>query len=59
MKMWTVLLRDQNARSVQSDLDLHCPPKILVSSTVRKDVILSDWTGLKFCHVKKKIEIYC
>ena len=36
MKMWTVYIRDQTAYSMQSDLDLHCPQKPLVSSTVRK-----------------------
>ena len=38
MKMWTVYIRDQTARSVQSDLDVHCPQKLLVSSTVMKDL---------------------
>ena len=38
MKMWTVWIRDQTARSVQSDLDLHCPQKLLVSSSVRKEL---------------------
>ena len=28
--------QDQTASSVQSDLDLHCPRKLLVSSSVRK-----------------------
>ena len=28
-------IRDQTAHSVQSDLDLHCPQKLLVSSSVR------------------------
>ena len=37
--MWIVLIRDQSARSVQSDLDLHCPQKLLVSSSVRKELI--------------------
>ena len=37
MKMWTVHIKDQTARSVQYELDLHCPLKLLVSSTVRKD----------------------
>ena len=40
--MWTVQIRDQTARSVQSDLDLHCPQKLLVSSTVRKELTLSQ-----------------
>ena len=34
--MWTVWIRDQTARSVQSDLDLHSPQELFVSSTVRK-----------------------
>ena len=37
--MWTVQIRDQTAHSVQSDLDLHCPQKLLVSSSVRKKFI--------------------
>ena len=37
--MQTVLIRNQTARCVQSDLDLHCPQK-LVSSTVGKKFIL-------------------
>ena len=32
-------MTDQTARSVQSDLDLHCPQIILVSSSVRKKLI--------------------
>ena len=35
-KMWTVLIRDQTAHSVQSDLDLHFPQKLPVSSSVKK-----------------------
>ena len=38
MKMWTEWLRDQTARSVQSDLDQHSPQQPLVSSSVRKDL---------------------
>ena len=34
MVTWTVQIRDQSARSVQSDLELHCPQELLVSSTV-------------------------
>ena len=37
-KMWTVQIRDQTARSAQSDLDLHSPQKLLVSSWVRKEL---------------------
>ena len=41
MKMWTVWIKDQTAHSVQSDLDLHCPQKLLVSSlSVRKDLTI-------------------
>ena len=32
--MWTVQIRDQTACFVQSDLDPHCPLKLLVSSKV-------------------------
>ena len=38
MKMWTVWIRDQNARSLQSDLDLHCPQKLHVSSSRKERV---------------------
>ena len=31
--------QDQTAHSVQSDLDLHCPTNLLVSSSVRKELI--------------------
>ena len=37
MEMLTVYIRDQTTRSVQSDLDLHCPQKLLVLSTTRKE----------------------
>ena len=37
--MWEVYIRDQTARSVQSDLDLHSPQKLLGSSTVRKELM--------------------
>ena len=36
--MWTVSIRDQAARFVQSDLDLHCPQELHVSSPVRKEL---------------------
>ena len=36
--MWTVQIRDQTARSVQSDLDLHCPQKLLVLSIVGNEL---------------------
>ena len=36
--MGTVWIRDQTARSVQSDLDLHIPQKPLSSSTVRGEL---------------------
>ena len=35
--MWTVWIRDQIACSVQCDLDLHCPQKLYVSSSVKKE----------------------
>ena len=31
-------IRDQTARSVQSDLDQHFPQKLFVSSSVRKEL---------------------
>ena len=31
-------MRDQTAHFVQSDLDLHCPQKLLASSSVRKEL---------------------
>ena len=36
------------ACSVQSDLDLHCPQKLSVSQSVKKEFI---WTMLKLCPV--------
>ena len=39
--MWTVLIRDQTACSVQSDLDLHYPQELLESLTVGR---------VKTCH---------
>ena len=36
--MWTAYIKDQTARSVQSDLDLHCPQKFLGLSTVGKEL---------------------
>ena len=36
--MWTVHIRNQTAHSVQSDLDLHCPQRFLVTSSVRKEL---------------------
>ena len=38
--MWIVQIRDQTTRSVLSDLDLICPQKFLVSSSVRKELTL-------------------
>ena len=51
MKMWTVQIRDQTARSVQSDLDLRCPQQLFLSSPVRielkakapNDTFASKW----------------
>ena len=36
--MWTVQIRDQTAQSEQSDLNLHCKQKLLVSSTASKEL---------------------
>ena len=33
MKVWTGKIKDQTACSVQSDLDVHCPQKLLVLSS--------------------------
>ena len=41
MNMCTKYIRDQTARSVQSDPDLDCPQKLLVSSPLRKELILN------------------
>ena len=38
--MWVVYIRAQTAHSVQSDLDVLCPQKLLVSSSVRKELML-------------------
>ena len=40
MEMWTVQIRDQIACSLQFDLDLHCPQKLLVLSSVRRELTL-------------------
>ena len=37
--MSTVQIKDQIAYSVQSDLDLHCPQRIHVPSSVRKVLV--------------------
>ena len=47
MKMWTVWIRDQTETSVQSDLDLHCPQKLVVLSTVRKELITFKWENFE------------
>ena len=39
--MWTVQIKDQTARSVQSDLNLHCPHKLLVSLSLKKELMPS------------------
>ena len=41
--MWTVLIKDKTAHSVQSDLVLHYPQKLLASSLIRKIVNGSEW----------------
>ena len=43
--MLTMQIKDQTAQNVQSDLDLHCPQKLLVSTSVRKDLLLTDIVG--------------
>ena len=48
MKFWTVLIRDQTAHSVQSDLDLQCPQNFLVSSSVRKE-FRNFWISTHIC----------
>ena len=37
--MSTVQIKNQTAHSVQSDLDLHCPQRIHVPSSVRKVLV--------------------
>ena len=37
---------DQNAHSVLSDLDLHCPPKLLIWSPVGKEFRQDDKSQL-------------
>ena len=44
--MWTVLITDQIAHSVQSDLDLQCQQKLCVSSSVRKELQEAQITSL-------------
>ena len=39
--MWNSVDQDQSAHFVQSDLDLHCPQKLLASSSVRKELTLN------------------
>ena len=39
-KRGTLYIRNQTTCSVQSDLDLHCPQKLLVSSSVSKELSL-------------------
>ena len=46
MKIWIVYIRDQTVHSVQSDLDLHCPQKLFVSSSLRKDLKVLAQTKL-------------
>ena len=40
--MWAVSIRGKTAQNAQSDLDLHCPPKVLVLSPVKKELNDSD-----------------
>ena len=50
------------ARSVQSDLDLHCPQKLLVSSLVKKELIVlrtriaRERSFVKWASVTKSVE---
>ena len=59
--MWTVWIRDHTARSAQSDFDLHCPQKLLGSSSVRKELthLGNPLYRANHCiimdHIKKKI----
>ena len=46
MKIWAILITDQTARSVLSDLDLHDPEKLLVLSSVMKELTLTCKTKL-------------
>ena len=41
MTMMTVSIGDHTAHFVHSDLDLHCQQKLHLSSSVRKELILS------------------
>ena len=48
--MWTVLIKDHTAHSVQSDLDRHCPQKHPVSSSI--------WNELRTKGIKdQKVQI--
>ena len=43
MKTWTVQVRDQTVHFVQFDLNLHCPQKLLVLSSVGKKLtVIND-----------------
>ena len=46
--MWIVLIRDHTSRSVQSDLNLHCPQKVPVSSSVREELKDRNFGGMQF-----------
>ena len=46
--MWTVKIRDQTAQTVQSDIDLHCPHKLLVTSSIGIEFKVGD-----SCHTDK------
>ena len=39
--MWTVQIKDQTARFVQSDLDLHYPQTLLMSSSNDRNILLT------------------
>ena len=51
-------MRDQTAQSVQSDLDLHCPQKLLVSSPVRKELNQTSLTHQGLANRNLKLFFY-
>ena len=60
IKMWTEEIQDQTAHSVHSDLDLHCPQKLLMWSTAGKE-LLPDHGSRVFsfcCNVKSAIHVW-
>ena len=58
--MWTEEIQDQTAHSVHSDLDLHCPQKLLMWSTAGKE-LLPDHGSRVFsfcCNVESAIHLW-